>query len=70
MELLSHCRWCLCVLWVEGDGEGPVGIHTVGTEKMQINQAFCSDVWDIAVKPKKLSLYTLHTNLSAVVYAV
>ncbi len=33
-----------------------MGIHTVGTEKMQINQALCSDVWDIAVKPKKLSL--------------
>lgn len=62
-ELLTHCRWCLCVLWVEGDG-GPMGIHTVGTEKMHINQALCSDVWDIAVKPKKLSLYTLFTNLN------
>lgn len=36
-ELLLQCRWCLCVFCVEGEG-GTMGIHTVGTEKMDANK--------------------------------
>lgn len=64
---------CVCCGWrVMGKGD-PMGIHTVGTEKMQINQALCSDVWDIVVKPQNLNLYSIQfcmyltlKNLSAV----